>query len=646
MTRINPDYPRLKRFPGFAPALWLMMAHFIVTACATENNKDPLTMVQVKAGTLTMGAEPGPGCLAAGKEYAGPHWDEAPRHQVRITKPFRISRCKITNAEFEQFRPDHRHLYSGTYKNPSLKDSDPVVMVSWYDAVAYCEWLSREKGEPCRLPTEAEWEYAARHAGELDLQGMQDTILEWCHDWWDPYPDHLIEDPQGPSEGMVRVLRGGRPSNRAGNVPAARRALYGFRIVQVDLPEVESPSPTRSNPISLDIKQARKIWGQPEDPALPHFEGGMEYITGPTDPSRLPYWGRHHVPSLTWCENGDMLVTAFTAPWDGSDQMAILISRLQEGRQEWDPPVRFFIAPDHNVTSSMLYHASDGALHHYNGISEPGRNRGFSMIRRTSTDNGLTWSRPQIVHPYPSELASMETYSGVPRLWPHMDMVKLDDGTWVMPSDVGGGHDRGTVLFESRSQGESWTERTRFGWHPEGFAKKGRKAGWIAGIHACFVVLGDGRYLALGRTNNIDGKSPFSISADSGRTWTYRPSPFSPISYGQRSVLRRLNEGPILLISFTDSGNLETKKGLESSDASGKSQRIYGLFSALSLDEGNTWPVIKPIPIDPGNPLRTENWGYLSTVQTPDGMIHLVSSRRYYRFNLAWLKSPLPTVDH
>jgi hypothetical protein len=431
-------------------------------------------------------------------------------------------------------------------------------------------------------------------------------------------------------------------SNRAGSVPEDRRATLGFRVVQAQLPESE-PLPTPEPAIVFrNVTQKKKAWSQPADPTQPHFEDGTEFITEPADPMRLPYWGRRHVPSITWCENGDLLVTEFTAPSDSSDQMVILISRLREGERRWDPAERFFVAPDRNISSSYLFNAGNGEIHHYNGLSE-GRSADFTMLKRVSDDNGANWSVPRIVHEYPATPASFDPLTGEPRLWPHMEIVVLEDGTLVMPSDTGGGVDGGTVLFESTDQGESWSERTNFGWNYGGFAKAGQRAGWIAGIHAPFVVLEDGRYLAIGRTNNIDGHSPLSVSSDGGRTWTYRSSPFPPIFSGQRSVLRRLQEGPLMFISFPGKPDREAEPvPITIADEAGRKHELLGMFSALSYDEGATWERIKLVPQHEGEAYAAELWGYLACVQTPDREIHLVSSRLYYRFNLAWLELPMP----
>jgi hypothetical protein len=220
----------------------------------------------------------------------------------------------------------------------------------------------------------------------------------------------------------------------------------------------------------------------------------------------------------------------------------------------------------------------------------------------------------------------------------------LADGTLVIPSDAAGGNDGGTVLWSSRDQGESFTEMTRFGWNHAEFAQPGGKAGWIAGIHASFVELKDGRLLAIGRSNNIDGRMPMSVSADRGRTWSYRASPFPPILSGQRAVIVRLQEGPLLVLSYTDlnaSYQKGAQQGIDITDAAGSVRKGFGTFSALSFDEGETWRDYKIIPLNEQSPLEGERGGYLAFVQTPDGVIHFVTSRHYYRCNLAWLKAPV-----
>lgn len=109
----------------------------------------------------------------------------------------------------------------------------------------------------------------------------------------------------------------------------------------------------------------------------------------------------------------------------------------------------------------------------------------------------------------------------------------------------------------------------------------------------------------------------------------------------------RLREGPILFLSYTDATPLfksKSPQGMDFPDDSGGVRKGFGTFAALSLDEGKSWTHRKLIPVNAGTPWTSDHGGYLFCVQTPDGLIHLVSSKRYYRFNLAWLKTPAKGV--
>ena len=139
---------------------------------------------------------------------------------------------------------------------------------------------------------------------------------------------------------------------------------------------------------------------------------------------------------------------------------------------------------------------------------------------------------------------------------------------------------------------------------------------------------------------------PKSISSDLGKSWTSEPSDFSPIGGGQRLVLIRLHEGPLFFASFANTP-------MSITDSSGASRQVTGLFAALSYDEGKTWPVRRLISDDgPGREVETidgnrfvlsrssaEPKGYLSICQGTNKVIHLISSREYYAFNLKWVEA-------
>ena len=626
---------------------------------------------QIKKTVFARGATVADSLEDGRRAQSGPDWDEGPPHNVRVSS-FQIANRQVSMQQFANFMAGYRQRIE-SHRIEWSADS-PAVLVSWNEASAYCRWLSKQTQQTYRLPTEAEWELAAANADSLKLSEISDGVQEWCHDWWGPYafPEQPITDPVGPTSGTVRVFRDGgggsveetkrengtenvtgsevadyRVTDRSATVPDDRRRNLGFRLVigkaLAGTPEEQG---SHSGIPFENVSQEKKDWITSQ--ATPYFVAGGKFI----DPAKeqfaeLPYWNRHHVPSITYCDNGDLLATAFTAPFDNSDQMAILITRLRNGAVKWDPPARFFVAPDHNVTSATLFNAGNGVVHHYNGL---GNNQceDFSMIKRISRDNGATWSAPKIVHRFPIGAATPKNPFGKPRLWPHMDLKSCtidEQRILLMSTDVGAGNELGSAIFSSHDDGESWQELTRTGWNSESFTTVGKQAGWIAGIHAPFEQVADGSLIAIGRSNNIDGFAPLSTSTDFGKSWTYTASQFPPTLSGQRTMLMRLREGPLLFIGFTDSsvnaGN-GTAKGLKFIDATGNQAIGMGMFAATSVDEGKSWTRRKLIPIWHTQHWKSRFYGYLSCVQTPDGMIHLVSSKYYYRFNLAWLNEAMP----
>lgn len=121
-----------------------------------------IPMVEIPAGTFYMGSDGG------GEDY-----DEAPVHQVTISRAFRMGKTEVTNAQYERFRPEHKLLRGKN--NVSTADDDAVVNISYQDAMDFCAWLSQKEGKYYRLPTEAEWEYACR-AGTYTLYYTGDGL--------------------------------------------------------------------------------------------------------------------------------------------------------------------------------------------------------------------------------------------------------------------------------------------------------------------------------------------------------------------------------------------------------------------------------------------------------------------------------------
>lgn len=669
-------------------AAWTPLAVFAVEP---EINSIGMRMVPIAAGTFEMGSATG-------------EFDERPVHSVTISKPFYMSATEVTNAQFEQFRPEHRALRGKL--GFSKSDDEAVVFVSWHDAVAFCRWLSNKEGKPYRLPTEAEWEYACRadtttdyHTGSTlpkvfhknvrnswypaasrsdpsevvslavgqtppnpwGLYDMHGNVEEWCADWYGPYPPETQIDPVGPERGEFRVTRGGshsttleylRSANRSGMLPQDKTWLVGFRIVMGEAPATR-PTP----PPELPLHQQRVKPSLPAhhmaqiDPDKPYFRGPRTYIKIPDD-AKGPLFAKHnHDPAIVECPNGDLLAIWYTCLTEPGRELAIAASRLRYGSDQWDEASLFWDVPDRNDHAPALWADGRGTIYHFNGLSAAGTWGSLATVMRTSTDSGATWSTARLIIPE----------HGI-RHMPVESVFETREGWMVLPCDAVPGGGGGTAIHLSKDGGKTWFDPSGDSSVPQ--FEAGGRGGSIAGIHGGVVQLNDGRLLAFGRGNTIDGHMPMSISDDMGRSWTYSASPFPPIGGNQRLVLIRLREGPILFVSFTHDyfryrNDPEKAPAVHVTDAAGQLRRIFGMFAALSFDDGKTWSISKPI--SPGDPPRRVNSfdsavyqidathaeprGYLSACQTPDGLIHLITSRQHYVFNLAWLNTPIPAAD-
>lgn len=203
--------------------------------------------------------------------------DERPPHLVSLD-PYELAVFPVTRGEYERFITATGHEPPRDWWHPPFTQPDlPVVGVSWHDAVAYCGWRSAEEGRAVRLPTEAEWEHAARGhqealfpwgdtmpawipnggRGPLDapwpvtlgtpndfgLFGIATNVHEWCADWWDAdyYRQSPENNPAGPLTGVRRASRGGawrhaytmcRVTLRSKLDPSFRYNDYGFRLAR------------------------------------------------------------------------------------------------------------------------------------------------------------------------------------------------------------------------------------------------------------------------------------------------------------------------------------------------------------------------------------------------------------------------------
>ncbi len=660
---------------------WILAVTGISLAQLLSAQQIPeIRMVDIPVGSFYMGGE------GTGEDY-----DELPIHKVNITHPFKMSMTEITNAQFEAFRPEHKALRG---KNGlSLEDGEAVVYVSYADAVAFCEWLSRKEGKHYRLPAEAEWEYACRagtyylyNTGDglpeayrknqqtardlkpvslkvgqtppnaFGLCDMHGNVEEWCLDWYGPYLPGEQNDPAGRTTGDFRVTRGGshntpdkylRSGNRMAMIPEDKHAQTGFRIVESAFTPVATVAPALPPANQQEVNQTNYTWKVGKDPV---FKAPVPYVLQPESDSGNPFFSHNHQPAITWCDNGDLLAIWFSADEENVRGMVVLASRLRAGTEQWNRSSLFFKVPDRNMTGSALLNDRQGTLYHLNGVEASGDWQNLMMVMRTSRDNGQTWSAPQIIAP--EHAKRHQVIAGT---------IRTREGWLIQPCDAGPGSHDGAAIHISKDGGKTWQDPWDGKPLPE--FKEGNTGSTIAGIHAGVVQLKDGSLMALARGNSIlnqEGKlrMPMSISKDMGKTWTYYASEFPPIDGGQRLVFMRLNEGPLLLISFTDHPlrTPEAERGMIFPDREGNNYRGYGLYAAVSYDEGKTWPVKRLLTdgitrfLDGGawtkhflmDATHAEPRGYMAATQSPDNLIHLVSSRLYYCFNLAWITDGQP----
>lgn len=614
------------------------------------------------------------------------NYDEAPVHRVNIAHPFKMAVTEVTNAQYEEFRPEHKLLRGKD--GLCYGDDEAVTNVTWYDAMDYCQWLSKRTGRTFRLPTEAEWEYACRAgttfpfytgdglpavfhknqqlartlkpvslavgttpANDFGLHDMHGNVEEWCLDWYAPYSAADVTDPVATSNGLYRVTRGGshntpekylRSANRMAMIPTDSHSLTGFRIV-------EAPYPAHWT-IDENHKQdtiAAKYHWTPVSKSKPYFAEPKPFVIAPTD-DNAPFMLHNHQPAITWCDNGDLLAIWFSADQENGREMVVLSSRLHPGAKEWTPAKLFFKVPDRNMTGSSLLNDGKGTLYHFNGVEAAGDWQNLALAMRTSHDCGITWSRPRLIEP--QHAIRHQVIQGP---------IILRDGTMVQLCDAGPGSEDGTSIHISHDGGKTWSDP----WDgaPLPHFEENASGTTIAGIHAGIVQLSDGSLMAMGRgidnaVAGIDGQKhlPISISRDGGKTWTYHASPFPPIQGHQRLVLLRLKEGPIMLASFTHhpTRTPKEKQGMTFTDKGGKTYQGYGAYIALSYDEGKTWPVKRLLTDGVERCLNGGAWtqffimdqthaeprGYFAATQSPDGIIHLLSSRIHYSFNLAWIE--------
>jgi hypothetical protein len=401
--------------------------------------------------------------------------------------------------------------------------------------------------------------------------------------------------------------------------------MIGFRVALGPLPATEPlpppPPPLHQRNVSQEVPEDL---ARGPDPSRPYFAGPRRYVKVPPDSYGPMFSSHNHDPAIVECPNGDLLAIWYSTFQETGREVAVLASRLRYGAEEWEPASPFWDAPDRNDHTPALWFDGDDTLYFFIGVSTAATWGNLAIVLRTSSDNGATWSTPRFIAPDHGS-----------RTMPEESVFRMRDGRIVLSVDAIDRRSRGTSVWISGDDGETWSD----------------PGGTIPGIHAAIAEGREGQLIAFSREHTVRGRMPKCLSSDGGASWECMASPFPRIASGQRPVMLRLREGPLFFASFAEERTIE--------DAAGRERTVSGLFGALSYDDGETWPVERLITDDgPGRELlggawtgrftmshnRAEPRGYLSVTQTPNGVIHLISSALHYEFNQRWLETPAPPL--
>jgi len=583
---------------------------------------DGLEMIHIPAGSFKMG---------------GGDWefrpDALPVHQVTLTQDFYISREPVSYDLFSAF---YQEVY---HRRPDVENyKGYVIGVSWYEADAFCKWLSEKEEKTYRLPTEAEWEYCARNSFATGIDRMCDMHLrEWCFDWYDIYDEEDAVDPAGPDSGWFKVIRGGYLDNparynaypldlwmRCALPPNYRhfeedrynnfgRHPIGFRVVCSNAPITNRKNP--SSLLSLNVKQNRPLSRIGND--KPYFRK-RHLLPVPPDNATSEeiramglnplFRHHHHSPGFCVAPNGDLLVSFYSTYHEYDAESGLIGIRLRYGAQEWEQPDIFLNAVGVNDHAPLLYTDIDGTIYLFWGWQQLEHAYPFQYIY--SKDNGATWSMTQ----FPLFVNKAERVVRQPI----NSVIHGSDGYYYVACDSSGGSC--SVLWRSRDL-KTWEN------------PKGR----TAGRHSTVVQLKDGRLLAMGGKNSdIDGYMPKAISSDHGDSWEVSKTPFPALSSGQRPCIIRLQSGKLFMC-----GDFQNKQG----ERPAGSER-WGAYAAYSCDEGESWTIKKlwgtqPRKKNPELCGGAHTLGYTVCHQSQDGLIHIITSNTHpclhLCFNEAWL---------
>ena len=678
------------RVKAFHPAIALVVAATLLgsgqpAAPKSLTNSIGIRLLHIDPGAFTMGETHATTEALKGPRYKDQgDWDERPVHRVRITKPFYISEIPVTIDQYRQFRKE----YAG------LDIFEPYVAgVSWEDAMAFCRWLSTKEGKEYRLPTEAEWEYAAR-AGTTTLYWSGDTppaadapnpwglkdiafgVPEWAYDWHGMYLAEDQSDPVGPETGIARVVRDcglempelgpkdnkadhlgfkatgfkkpsayfRRSANRASMLPdvpspentgpATRYTHYiGFRVVQAALPATRPLKVTLPFPLDCVLQSDAGVKQGPE-PVKPYFKARPMLPIPPENDQGggIEAAGLH--PAV-----GAHIHSGGIAVAPNGDVLLVSYSTTAANTETDRNSAMIVSRLRHGAEQwdmpDLFYDLADvddqsAVLWNDNGnLWFFGGGRAFGDVRFKYATSADSGATWSRL-----TLPFVTEQKGGVESQPITTAFRGPDGTIYVASD---GKLGDSMLWASRDNGKTW--------HDTG--------GRTSGRHTAFALLKDGRILGMGGKNtDIEGFMPGTFSSDWGRTWSApQKSVFAAVGGNQRPVILRLKSGR-LFFAGDFQYSLAQRQLIDQPGQTGSwgakvtapdSVTERGSYVALSDDEGETWHIKKldmALPHEsrtvpnlrrPGNPSDHDyaTIGYAAAAQGPDGIIHLMTSMNH-----------------
>ncbi len=655
-------------------------------------NSIGVKFIQVPAGSFFMGEYNITHPDSAMEYLAKGDYDETPVHKVRITKPYYISETEITVEQYKQFKPG----YVG------VKEFYPYATgINWYDAVAFCKWLSKKEGRSYRLPTEAEWEYADR-AGTTSLyptgdtlrktpnawgiKNMNNKVAEWCYDWYGSYTYKDQLDPVGPDGGFAKVVRGAgldrqtpyysRSANRASIAPdfppLTNREMLKLQTkasVTVKKKKENENKPEGFKDVNIYKNFYRDVLNNEGNSNI-----GFRIVEAPMPDTKPIKVKKPFVFECIKQNNGIALIGP------AKDKPFFRKRYLLPTPPENLPVGKLKDIPITGLSKSFLRHNHSPALEvlpngdvlaiYFSAVEEITPDVSMMAARlRFGTDE---WDMPSTF----LDFADVDDTS--PMLWKDKDTVwffwgmgKLDSGfpfQWIKSTDNGatwsnvhfpvfetpiGPHSAQPInsAFKDK-EGTIYIACDGVGAKSELWKSTNNGKTWIdnggrsGGRHTTFALLKDGRILGMGgKSSTIDGYMPQSISTDKGKTWTISKTPFASLGSNQRPTIIRLKSGRLFM-----AGDFEDIKG---NQPKGFKQR--GSYVALSDDDGVTWH-IKKLPgtqghedTDRAKRMGGGTLGYSVARQAPNGDIHLITSMNQpcldFEFNEAWILSPATNTN-